>query len=215
MGAQKELLRNRIICLFFLFISHVSFSQFYHGIELGVHSNNADFMVGESAEPSRLTGFFVGYVAERDLNDNLFVRLGINFNRREFEAIARRGINTSDEKWGVDVIEIPVNLGYYLNWNRRNLQFFIDAGVNFGFNNRAIFKNEEETIRLDIGSDADVKRMGIGANAGVGVLIKKRVKARLNYYTNLSSIVNTEGDTWKNTTFALSINYFLKEREVY
>ena len=215
MGAPKERLRNGIFCLLFLFISQISFSQFYHGIEVGVHTNNADFMVDESAEPSRLTGFFIGYVAERDLNDNLFVRLGINFNRREIDAIARRGINTTEEKWGVDVIEIPINLGYYLNWNRRNFQFFIDAGINIGFNNRAISKNEEETIRLDIGSDADVKGMGLGANAGVGVLIKKRVKARLNYYTNLSSIVNTEGDTWKNTTIGLSINYFLKEREVY
>ncbi|MDJ0644855.1 MAG: porin family protein [Flavobacteriaceae bacterium] len=215
MGAQKKLLRNAIAGFIFLFISQTLFGQFYHGIEFGVHTNNADFMIGESGEPSSKTGFFVGYVAERDLNENLFIRLGINFNRREFDAVARRGINTSDETWGVDVIEIPVNLGYYLNWNRRNFQFFIDAGINLGYNNRAITENEEETIRLDIGSNADVKRFGFGANGGVGVLIKKRVKLRLSYYTNLSSIVNTEGDTWKNKTFGVSINYFLKEREVY
>ena len=215
MGAQNKLLKNGIFTFLFLLITQISFSQFYHGIELGVHSNNADFMIGESAEPSSLTGFMIGYVAERDLNENLFFRIGINFNRREIDAIARRGINTSEEKWGVDVIEIPVNMGYYLNWNRRNFQFFIDAGINLGFNNRAITKNEDETIRLDIGSDANVKRFGFGANGGAGVLIKKRVKVRLNYYTNLSSIVNTEGDNWKNTTVGLSINYFLKEREVY
>lgn len=214
MGTQKILLRKGIFIFLFLLTSY-SYSQFYHGLELGVHTNTADFMIGESGEPSSSTGFFIGYLAERDLSDNLFVRLGINFNRREIDAIARRGINTSDEKWGVDVIEIPVNLGYYLNWNRRNFQFFVDAGINLGFNNRAIMENEDETIRLDIGSDADVKRFGFGANAAVGVLIKKRVKLRLNYYNSLSSIVNTEGDIWKNKTFGLSLNYFLKEREVY
>ena len=215
MGAYKKLLFKGILLLGFLFISQANFGQFYHGIEVGFHRNDADFMIGETAEPSPLTGFFIGYVAERDLSDNIFVRLGINFNRREIDAIARRGINTSDEKWGVDVIEIPVNLGYYINWNRRNFQFFIDAGANLGFNNRAITENEDETIRLDIGSDADLKRFGFGANAGFGVLIKKRVKLRLSYYTNLSSIVNTEGDNWKNKTFGLSVNYFLKERQLH
>ena len=214
MGA-KTLFRNGLITFIFLFVLQSASSQFYHGIEVGVHRNNADFMIGESGEASALTGFSIGYVAERDLNDNLFFRLGINFNRREFDAIARRGINTSNEKWGVDVIEIPVNIGYYLNWNRRNFQFFIDAGINLGYNNRAIVQNEEETIRLDIGSNADFKRFGFGANAGAGVLIKKRVKLRLNYYTNLANIANTEGDNWKNNTIGLSLNYFLREREVY
>ncbi len=215
MGAQKKLLRNGIIIFAFLFTSHFSFSQFYHGLELGVHSNNADFMVGESVDPSSKMGYFLGYIAERDLSDQFFVRLGINFNRREFDAIARRGINTSNEKWGVDVIEIPIGLGYYLNWNRRNFQFFVDAGVNIGFNTRAITENEQETIRLDIGSDADVKGLSFGGTVGAGVLLKKRVKLRLSYYNSLSSIVNTEGDTWKNKTIGFSINYFLKEREVY
>ena len=91
----------------------------------------------------------------------------------------------------------------------------MDAGINFGYNNRATIKNNEETIRLDIGSDADINRMTIGANAGVGLLIKKRVKVRLNYYNSLSNIINTEGNVWKNKTFGLSLNYFLREKQVY
>lgn len=215
MGAHKKLLFKGILLVGFLFISNNCLGQFYHGIELGVHRNDANFLIGETSEPSPVTGFFIGYVAERDLSDNIFLRLGINFNRREIDAVARRGINTSDEKWGLDVIEIPVNLGYYINWNRRNFQFFIDAGVNLGFNNRAITENDQETIRLDIGSDADVKRFGFGANAGLGVLLKKRVKLRFSYYTNLSSVVNTEGNMWENKTIGLSINYFLKERQLH
>ena len=71
MGAYKKLLFKGILLLGFLFISHTTYGQFYHGIEIGLHRNNADFMVGETAEPSALTGFFIGYVAERDLSDNL------------------------------------------------------------------------------------------------------------------------------------------------
>ena len=204
-------LRNKRFFFLLLFVSQISNSQFYHGIELGMNSTNPDFMINESAEPSSALGFFIGYLAERDFSDNLYLRWGVNFNRREFNAISRRGINTSTEKWGIDVIEVPVNLGYYVNWNNRNLQFFVDAGINFGFNSRATMKNDVETIRLDIGNGADINRITIGANAGLGLLIKKRAKVRLSYYSSLSNIANTEGDMWKNKTFGLSFSYFLRE----
>jgi len=196
-------------------VNYISHSQFYHGIEVGINMTNANFEVNESAEPSSALGFQLGYLAERELTDNIYIRLGVNFTRREFKAISRRGINTSNEKWGIDAIEIPVNLGYYLNWNNRNFQFFVDAGINLGFNNRAITKNENETIRLDIGNEADIKRIAIGANAGLGLLIKKRIKVRLNYYNSLSNIMNTEGDIWKNKTFGISLSYFLRDKIVY
>ncbi len=212
MGAtiQKSLLKALFLLLFI--VSHNSQSQFHHGLELGLNMTNPDFRINDSAEPSSSLGFFVGYVAERDFSDNLYIRFGANYNSREFNAISRRGVNTSDEKWGIAVIEVPINLGYYLNYNNRNYQFFVDAGVNLGYNSRAFVKNEEETIRLDIGGDGDINRITIGANAGVGILIKRRIKVRLNYYTSLSDIVNTEENTWKNKTFGLSLNYFFKEK---
>jgi hypothetical protein len=213
-ATNKNLLKKGILFLLF-FMSYLSHGQFYHGIELGINMTNADFIVNESAEPSSAIGFHLGYLAERDITDNLYLRLGFNFNRREFNAISRRGINTTNEKWGIDAIEIPVNLGYYLNWNNRNFQFFVDAGINLGYNSRVTTKNDRETIRLDIGSDADINRISIGANASVGLLIKKRMKVRLNYYNGLSNIVNTEENIWKNKTFGVSLSYFLREKQVY
>ena len=209
-----NLIKKRIFLLFFS-ISFISYSQFYHGLEIGMNITNAEFNVDESVDPSSASGFFLGYVAERDLTDNLFLRIAVNFNRREFNAVSRRGINTTDEKWGIDLIEIPVNLGYYVNWNNKNLQFFVDAGINLGYNKRAFIKNDEETIRLDIGSDADIERIAMGANAGIGLLIKKRLKFRLNYYNSLSNIINTEGNNWKNKTFGLSVSYFVRDKIVY
>ena len=215
MGEPFNKFLRKGIFFFLFFGSYITYSQFYHGIVAGANLNNSDFRINESAEPSNSIGFNVGYLAERDLSENLYVRLGFEFNRREFKAISRRGINTTNEKWGIDGVEIPINLGYYLNWNNRNFQFFVDAGINIGYNMRAIVENNEETIRLDIGGDADLKRIAMGANVGAGLLIKKRIKVRLNYYNGLSNIVNTEGNTWKNKTFGLSINYFLREKEVY
>ncbi len=213
MGAIiKNSLIKVLLLLFFFFVCHNSQSQFHHGLEFGVNLTNADFMIDESAEPSSSVGFLIGYVAERDFSDNLYIRFGANYNRREFNAINRRGINTSDETWGIDVIEVPINLGYYLNWNNRNYQFFVDAGMNLGYNSRAFTKNDEETIRLDIGGDSDINRITIGANVGAGLLIKRRFKIRLNYYNSLTNIVNTEENTWKNKTFGLSLNYFFKEK---
>ena len=84
--------------------------------------------------------------------------------------------------------------------------------MNLGYNSRAFTKTEDETIRLDIGGDSDISRITIGANAGAGLLIKRRIKVRLNYYTSLTDIVTNEEDTWKNKTFGLSLNYFFKEK---
>ena len=171
-----------------------------------------DFRVNDSAEPTSAMGFLLGYVAERDFSDNLYIRFGANYNRRTFNAISRRGINTSEEKWGIDVIEVPISMGYYINLNNRNYQFFVDAGINLGYNGRAFVENEDETIRLDIGGDGEINRITIGANASAGLLIKRRIKIRLNYYTSLTNIVNSEENTWKNKTFGLSLNYFFKEK---
>ena len=215
MGVTIKNLFKKGFFFLLILVSYISHSQFYHGIEFGVNMNNADFVVNESVEPSNAFGFSLGYLAEYDFSENVYLRLGFNFNRREFNAISRRGINTSEEKWGIDAIEIPVNLGYYVNWNNRNFQFFVDAGINLGYNNRATTTNDDETIRLDIGSEADVNRIAIGGNVSVGLLIKKRVKVRLNYYNSLSNIINTEGNIWKNKTLGISLNYFLREKQVY
>lgn len=215
MGEYCVNLFHKKILTLFLFISFISYGQFYHGLDVGVNMNNATFNVEQSSDPKSVIGFSIGYVAERELNDKVFVRIGFNYNRRSIDATNRSGTNTSKESWSSDIIEIPINLGYYLNYNRRNRQIFIDAGFNAGYNNRAILKNEVETVYLDIGSDAEIKRMTFGANIGLGLLIKKRVKFRLNYYHGLTNITNIESANWKNKTIGISINYFLREKEVY
>jgi hypothetical protein len=207
----KNLLQKE---LFFLplFLGLTVQGQFHHGIELGANMTSADFNIGESIEQGSSFGYLIGYVAERDFSEDFYLRFGVNYNRREIKAEGRIGFETADEKWGVDLIEIPVNLGYYLNLNNRNFQFYIDAGLNIGFNSKAYVKNDEETIRLDVGGESGINRMSFGANLGGGLLIKKKLKFRLNYYYGLNSIATTDGDTWKNKTLALSVNYFLKEK---
>ena len=208
-------LKKSALFLFILFITKSSFAQFYHGLEIGGNLNNANFILGESSATGTGFGFNLGYMAERDLSENLYMRFAFLVNTRSIETINRRGINTSSEKWGLNVIEIPLNLGYYLNLNHRNFQFFVDAGLNIDYHIRAYTKNDTETITHDLGAENDIKRSAIGANLGVGLLLKKRFKVRLNYYNTLTNITSAEGSEWKNKTIGISINYFLKKREVY
>lgn len=200
------------VFLLFLLISISSHSQFHHGLDLGLNLTSADLMVEESIESGSALGFSIGYVAERDFSENLYLRFGVNYVQRTFNAEGLTGFVVTDEKWGVDGIEIPINMGYYLNWNNRNYQFFIDAGLNLGLNTRAYLQNDDETIRLEIGSDGEISRSSVGANIGAGLLIKSKLKVRLNYYNSLTNLALTDGETWKNKTFSLSINYFLKEK---
>lgn len=208
-------IKKGIYFLMILFISKSSYGQFYQGLEAGVYLTNAEFMSGESSEPTSTVGFSIGYVAERDLSENLYFRVAILANKRGVKAVNRRGINTTDETWRLNVIEIPINLGYYLNWNNRNRQFFIDGGLTFDYIGRGYVKNDNETITLDIGSEASIKRISTGVNIGAGLLFSKQIKVRLNYYYGLTNILNNEGDEWKNRGFGISFNYFLKKRELH
>ena len=212
MGENFENLLKIKLLLLLMITAVNTYGQFHHGLELGANVTQADFNVGESVEKGSSFGYLIGYVAERDFSEDFYLRFGVNYNRREIKAEGQMGFQTTEEKWGLDLIEIPVNLGYYLNLNNRNFQFFIDAGFNIGFNSKAYAKNEQETIRLDIGGESDLNRFSFGANLGGGLLIKKKFKVRLNYYHALNDIANADEDTWKNKTLALSLNYFLKEK---
>jgi hypothetical protein len=212
MGTSTHNSPFRSIFLLFLLLSFSSHSQFHHGLDLGINLTSADLIFEESLESGSALGFSIGYVAERDFSENLYLRFGVNYVQRTFNAEGLRGFVEIDEKWGVDGIEIPINMGYYLNWNNRNYQFFLDAGLNLGYNTRAFIQSEEETIRLEMGSDGEISRTAIGANIGAGLLIKSKLKVRLNYYNGFTNLANAEENTWKNRTFSLSLNYFLKEK---
>ena len=207
---------KRVTFIFsFLFVTTTTYGQFYHGIEVGSNYNNATFTIDTSQDPSGALGFSLGYAAERDLSENMYVKVAVLVNKRSLKATNIRGFNTTNEKWGVNVIEVPINLGYYLNYNNRNFQFFVDAGLTIDYNMRAYVENDTERITLDIGSEGVIKRIGTGVNFGGGLLFSKRLKVRLHYYYGLTSITNNEGDEWKNSAFGISLNYFLKKREPY
>ena len=214
MGENYINLPNKIAFAFLFLISFAVHSQYYHGLDIGINTTSATLDIDGSSNSENAIGFSVGYMYERDLSNMMFIRLGVSYNRRSFKAESVSGVTLYNEKWSSDAIELPINIGHYLNFNQRNFQFFVDAGANIAYNNRATIKNDTETIYLDIGKDADIKRMAFGANASIGLLIKKRVKFRVNYYHGLSNMANTDGYNWKNKTFSIALNYFLKEKEI-
>ncbi len=215
MGEIFSFIKKGIFFFSILLVTESSYGQFYHGIEIGSSVTNADFMFDTSREPSSDFGYSLGYAAERNLSESVYIKVAVLASKRSFNASNIRGINTTEEKWGLNVIEIPINLGYYLNFNNRNFQVFIEGGLNIDYNMRASIENDNETITLDIGSEASVNRISTGVNIGAGLLFSKRIKVRLLYYKGLTNVFNTESDEWKNKAFGISLNYFLKKREPY
>jgi len=185
MGNIYGFITKRIFFFAILLVTVASYGQFYHGVEIGSSITNADFMMDTSREPSSNFGFSLGYAAERDLSENLYMKVAVLATKRSFNANNIRGINTTAEKWGLNSIEIPLNLGYYLNFNNRNFQLFVEGGVNVDYNIRASVKNDDETITLDVGGDGSISRITTGVNIGAGLLFSKRIKVRLQYYNDL------------------------------
>ena len=215
MGEIFSFIKKEIFFFSIILVTTSSYGQFYHGVEIGARVTNADFMMDTSREPSSDFGFSLGYAAERDLSQNIYLKVAVLASKRSFNANNIRGINTTEEKWGINVIEIPINLGYYLNVNNRNFQIFVEGGLNVDYNIRASVKNDNETITLDIGSEASINRISTGVNIGAGLLFSKRMKAKLHYYKGLTNVFKTEDDIWKNSAIGITLNYFLKKREPY
>jgi len=203
------------VLLFVLFITTTTFGQFYHGVEGGANWNSGTFMIDTSEDRASDFGFSLGYVAERDLSEKVYMKVAVLVTKRGLKAVNNRGFNTTDESWGLNVIEVPLNFGYYINYNNRNRQIFVDAGLSIDYVMRAFVENPDEKITLDIGGEGSVKRLGAGVNVGTGLLLNKRLKFRVYYYYGLTSVAANENDQWKNSAFGVSFNYFLKKREPY
>lgn len=181
-------------------------AQMTHGFELGVNLMSANFTVDDQKIDTKTAiGPRVGYVGEYNHNESLFLRGAVLF--------MQKGFKFGDENWVVNSIDIPINLGYTTPINGDKLKWFIDGGFSLEFNTKATTKIDDETIEIIIGKDeGEIKSFSNGINFGTGIEFSQLLKFRINYYTGLTNLINTDGsDEWKNQYIGLSLNFMFRK----
>ena len=188
----------------FILCHSISYAQYKGGMEVGGNIMGADVYFEESIETKNSWGIRLGYVGEYHLSDHVYARGAVLINQRGFQY--------ADQRWGLNAIDVPINLGYSLTPSGKTPRVFIDGGVNFQYNFRAFTKINGELVTLDIGSgEEDIKTISTGLNVGAGLQFSDAIKVRLNYYHGITNLVRTPGDEWKNRVYGVALNYFFKQ----
>lgn len=196
----------KYILLFYLFFIGLSAqSQIAHGFELGANLMNGDFSIEDQKVDTKIAiGPRAGYVGEFNITDKLYLRGALLY--------MQKGFKFAEETWAVNSFDIPVNMGYSLDLNGDKLQWFLDGGVSIEYNTRAITRINDETVELIIGkNEGEIKAVSSGLNFGTGIQFSRLIKFRVNYYSGLTNLINTEtSDSWKNQYIGFSLNFLFR-----
>ncbi len=193
--------RTIFLGLFFV-CSLSSFAQYRGAVEVGANIMSANFVLDGPVDTKSTWGIRLGYVGEYSLSKSLYFRFGLLINQR--------GFKLADERWGLNALDVPLNIGYSVPLNDNGFEFFIDGGLNLEYNFHAFTKINDELVALSIGSEQqDIKTFGTGFNFGTGFQVSKRVKTRVSYYKGLTNLVRTTNDEWKNNVLGFAVIYFL------
>ncbi len=195
-------MKRSIFLLLVILCSLSSYAQYRGAIELGANIMSANFTLNGPVETNSTWGIRLGYVGEYSVSKHFYFRFGLLVNQRGFEL--------GEERWGLNALDVPLNIGYSIPLNDEGFEFFIDGGFDLEYNFHAFTKINDELVALSIGGEQDdIKSFGTGFNIGTGLQVSKRVKTRVSYYKGLSNLVRTTNDEWKNKVIGVAVIYFL------
>lgn len=194
-------MKNIFIALLCLCTANITYSQYKGGMEVGGNIMMADLTISDPIETSSSWGIRLGYVGEYAFSETTYFRGALLINQR--------GFKFADERWGLNVIDLPLNVGFAPSLGAGNLKWFIDGGLNIGFSFRAFTKIDGELTTLTIGSGPDdIKILSTGFNIGTGLQFSEKLKLRVNYYNGFTNMVQSPGDEWKNQVLGVALNFF-------
>lgn len=103
-------------------------------------------------------------------------------------------------------LQVPVNVVYHVPAVVGDFYFGAGPYVGVGISGKTK-DSDGSTADVKFGSDGDVKRTDIGANAIVGFKFKTGFLINANYDLGLSNIANDNTGKLKNRVFGISVGY--------
>ena len=197
-------MKKNLLSIVLLFSLLPAFGQYKGGLEVGGNfMAAAEFnLQGMAIDTKPSWGIRLGYAATYHMNDKLFLRGAALINQR--------GFSYADERWGLSIIDVPLNLGLELPLGDSGKKWFFDAGINFEYNFRAFTRFDGDLVVLTIGNDPDdIKPFSMGYNLGTGLRFGEKFDVRVNYYRGLVNLLQTGSDTWQNYTVGTALIFYI------
>jgi hypothetical protein len=191
------LLTTSLICF------HLStYAQLRFGLTGGIQSSKLQVSAsGFNVNTSGLFGVHVGGVAEYTVNDNFFIRPEL--------LLSFKGGTLSDgfDKYRTNLtyLEVPIQAVYKYEVGTGKLVGGI--GPYLGF----LLGGMDDDERIEVGTDVKALDAGLRLLGGYE-LTEKNLMLNLFYNVGLANINPSSSAKLKNSTFGLSVTYFLGER---
>jgi hypothetical protein len=205
---MKTFLKSFFIVVLLFVFSNMN-AQVRFGIKGGANLSKMSMKSsGFSLDPKTLVGFHAGLISEIGLSGNLKLQPGVMFSTKgaKFEITILE--QTAEMSIAPGVIEVPVNLVYYLGEGKARLCLFAGPYVAYGFTGKTKSEGISEDINFGTSSEDDLKPLDYGANLGAGVSLGSfLITAQYGIgLANLSTITDSDVET-KNTVIGISVGY--------
>ncbi len=210
-------------------------AQTTFGVQAGILNSKVKIEEGNETYPGAKSsvGFRIGAFAEIPVSGNFYFSPGLNFVAKggKFKTtetnsiLGNTFINTSEEDYKTNYLELPLNFTYKLN---QEGGLFFGAGPVIGLGiggkaksslnvtrNGSVISAEEASadVKFDgkenaTGDDLHLKALEFGANAFVGYALKNGFRAQLSFNPAFSNISPESNFSYKNTYYlGLTIGY--------
>jgi hypothetical protein len=208
---MKKLIRfSAAACLIILTLNNAE-AQVRFGPKAGVNFSTMTLKSsGISIDPTNMTGFQAGVIAEISLGRNLALQPGFLYSAK--------GSNYYISGFDVDVtikpnyLEVPINAIYKIGAGPLNVLLiagpYVAYGIGGTYSMSSVQTTIDEAIKFGSGQDNDLKPFDVGVNMGAGVELS-RFQLTFQYCLGLTNItpVTDNGGEQKNKVMTISLAY--------
>ena len=210
---MKNLIRfSAIIFILFLILSQLQ-AQVSFGPKVGVNFSTMTLKSsGIAIDPSNMTGFQAGVIAEISLGNNFALQPGFLYSLKG----SSYSISSLDMDMEIkpSYVEVPLNAIYKIGAGPLNVMLMAGPYFGYGIGGKYKVTSAQETIdqaiKFGSGQDNDLKPFDVGVNLGGGVEIS-HFQLAVQYCMGLSNLapVTDNNEEQKNKVITISLAYLL------
>jgi hypothetical protein len=207
---------KKILLVLAMAVTVTALSAQGFGLRGGVNLSN---LAGDGAsdDAKMLTGFHLGLDYEIAVAPDFYFAPGLLFSTKGFKYDETFMGITTENKFVLNYLEVPLNLVYKPLLGEGNLIVAFGPYLGYGIGGKSKWEissggesgSGDEDISFGSGDEDDLKALDMGANISFGYMFAGGLSVQLNTQLGLINISpsDNDDDALKNTGFGLSLGY--------